>query len=288
MKILVLGKTGQVATALARNCPSDVTCIFLGREAADLLSPEICNAAIMAADVDAVINAAAFTAVDEAESEEQIATVINADAPGAMATACAQKNIPFLHLSTDYIFDGAGTHSIPPDQAAKPLSAYGRSKLAGEIAIRKSGARHFILRTSWVFSDHGKNFFLTMQRLGKDRDTINVVADQIGGPTAAGDIATALFQAARAMVDGHDGGTYHFCGKPAVSWAGFARAIMETSGLNCAIHDIPSSACPTIAERPANSRLDCTSLTEAFSIVQPDWRKSLSDIIAEQRSEAKI
>jgi dTDP-4-dehydrorhamnose reductase len=282
MRILIFGKTGQVATELARNCPTDISCRFLPRAEADLSAPEQCKDAVLAAEADVVINAAAFTAVDAAETDEKTATIVNGQAPGAIATACAQKGIPFLHISTDYVFDGSGTSPFAPDHATAPLSAYGRSKLAGENAIRMSDARHLILRTSWVFSAHGQNFFKTMQRLGASHETISVVADQVGGPTAAHEIAKALFSAATSMAKGHNGGTYHFSGHPNVSWAGFARVIMKSSGLHCRVHDIPSSEFPSIANRPLNSRLDCSSLTEMYKIGQPDWRQSLNEILADQ------
>jgi dTDP-4-dehydrorhamnose reductase len=286
MRILIFGKTGQVATELARNCPAGISCRFLARTDADLADPTQCEAVVLAADADAVINAAAFTAVDAAQTDEQTATIINGQAPGAMARACAQKGIPFLHVSTDYVFDGSGTAPFAPDHTTRPLSAYGRSKLAGEDEIRNSGARHLIMRTSWVFSAHGQNFFKTMQRLGKSRETINVVADQIGGPTAAHDIAKALFIATKSMVDGHKGGTHHFSGQPNTSWADFARAIMKGSGLPCKVRDIPSSDFPSVSNRPPNSRLDCNSLTKLFKISQPDWRQSLREILTEQNGSA--
>jgi dTDP-4-dehydrorhamnose reductase len=282
MRILIFGETGQVANELARNCPADVSCRFLSRTEADLSDPNQCKAAVLAADVDAVINAAAFTAVDAAETDELTATIVNGQAPGAIATACAQKGIPFLHISSDYVFDGSGTTPFAPDHATGPLSAYGRSKLAGEQAIRMSGARHLILRTSWVFSTHGQNFFKTMQRLGTTHETISVVADQIGGPTAAHDIAKALFTAAKLLNEDHIGGTHHFSGHPNASWADFARAIMKGSGLNCQVRDIPSSEFPSVAKRPLNSRLNCNSLTKMFKIGQPDWRQSLNEILANQ------
>jgi dTDP-4-dehydrorhamnose reductase len=282
MRILIFGKTGQVATELARNCPTEVSCRFLSRTDADLSDPMQCKAAVLAVDVDAVINTAAFTAVDAAETDEKTATIVNGQAPGAIATACAQKGIHFLHISTDYVFDGSGTTPFAPDHTTGPLSAYGRSKLAGEQAIRMSGARHLILRTSWVFSAHGQNFFKTMQRLGNTHETISVVADQVGGPTSAHDIAKALFTAAKLMNEEHTGGTHHFSGHPNVSWADFARAIMKGSGLHCRVRDIPSSEFPSVAKRPQNSRLNCNSLTDMFKIGQPDWRQSLNEILADQ------
>jgi len=279
MRLVVFGKTGQVATELARRLPADVTARFLGRDEADLLEPAACAAQI--ADCDAVINAAAWTAVDKAEVEEAAATVVNGDAPGAMALACAGLGIPFLHVSTDYVFDGAGMAAFHPDHPTAPLGAYGRSKLAGEVAVRASGAQHLILRTSWVVSAHGANFVKTMRRLGAERPALTVVADQIGGPTPAAAIADALLTAARAMVAGAPGGTHHFAGAPDTSWADFARAIMDRAGLACAITDIPTSAYPTPAQRPANSRLDCTALAAAYGITRPDWQAGLDDILQE-------
>jgi dTDP-4-dehydrorhamnose reductase len=279
MRILVFGQTGQVATELSRRLPAGVTARFLGRDRADLSDPAACAAQV--GDCDAVINAAAWTAVDRAETEEAAATVVNGEAPAAIARACAAKGLPFLHISTDYVFDGAGDRPFRPDDPTGPLGAYGRSKLAGEIGVRDSGARALILRTSWVVSAHGANFVKTMLRLGRERDSLNVVADQVGGPTPAAAIADALFVAARAMVGGAAGGTHHFSGAPDTSWADFARAIMARAGLSCTINDIPTSAYPTPARRPANSRLDCSALAAAFGIARPDWRAGLDDILQE-------
>ena len=281
MRILVFGQTGQVARELARRTPPDVTLIALGRTEADLSSPGQCAAAVHAHDVDAVINAAAWTAVDRAEAEEAAAHVVNADAPGAMAAACAETARPFVHVSTDYVFDGSGVLPFRPDDPTGPLGAYGRTKLAGEQAVRALGGTHVILRTSWVVSAHGSNFVQTMLRLGAERESLNVVADQVGGPTAAAAIADALFCCARGLVDGAAGGTHHFSGAPDVSWADFARAIMARAGLRAAVNDIPTSAYPTPARRPLNSRLDGASLKAAFGIDRPDWRKDLDRILAE-------
>lgn len=279
MRLLVFGRTGQVATELAQRLPAGMTARFLGRDEADLMDPAACAARI--GDCDAVVNAAAWTAVDKAEAEEAAATVVNGDAPAAMARACAAQGLPFLHVSTDYVFDGAGDRPFRPEDPTGPLGAYGRSKLAGETGVRGSGARHLILRTSWVVSAHGANFVKTMLRLGREREVLNVVADQIGGPTPAAAIADALAAAARAMVQGAPGGTYHFAGAPDTSWADFAREIMARAGLGCAIHDIPTSAYPTPARRPPNSRLDCSALERDFGIRRPDWRAGLDDILQE-------
>jgi dTDP-4-dehydrorhamnose reductase len=278
MKLLIFGQTGQVARELARRVPAGVTLTQLDRVQADLMNPAACAAAIHATDADAVINAAAWTAVDKAEAEEAAATVVNGDAPTAMAQACAARGLPFLHISTDYVFDGAGTLPFAPDHPTAPLGAYGRSKLAGEQGITAAGGQSLILRTSWVVSSHGANFVKTMLRLGRERPSLNVVADQIGGPTPAAAIADALYTCAAAMLNGAQGGIHHFAGTPDASWADFARAIMTAANLPCQINDIPSSAYPTPAKRPLNSRMDCSSLTR-FGLTRPDWRAALPEIL---------
>jgi len=279
VNILVFGRTGQVARELERRRPPDVEARFLGREEADLASPGACARAIQAAQPDAVINAAAWTAVDRAEVEEAAACVVNGEAPGEMARACAERGIPFLHLSTDYVFGGAGVKPFRPDEEPSPLGAYGRSKLAGEVAVRSAGGCSLILRTSWVVSAHGSNFVKTMLRLGRERETIRVVADQVGGPTPAAAIAEALFTAARRLAGGQNGGIYHFAGAPDVSWADFARTIMRAAGLACQVEGIPSSDYPTPARRPLNSRLDCASFERDFGVARPDWRTGLTDVL---------
>ena len=281
MRLLIFGQTGQVAQELARRAPDHVTTHFLSRHDADLADPSACARAIAGANVEAVINAAAWTAVDKAETEEAAATVVNGHAPGAMARSCAAANLPFIHISTDYVFDGMGDTPFTPDYPANPIGAYGRSKLAGEDAIRSSCARHLILRTSWVVSAHGANFINTMRRLGVERDALNVVSDQIGGPTSAASIADALYTVAQKMIDGHAGGTYHFSGAPDTSWADFARAIMAEAGLDCQIRDIPTIDYPTPAKRPLNSRLDCASLRRDFGIKRPDWQFELRHILTD-------
>jgi dTDP-4-dehydrorhamnose reductase len=278
MKILVFGKTGQVATELQRQAEV----IALGRDQADLADPDACAAAITAHRPDAVINAAAYTAVDRAETDEPAATVINGVAPGAMARACATLGIPFVHISTDYVFAGTGTEAWRPDDAVDPLNAYGRSKLAGEQAVVAAGGTHGILRTSWVFSSHGANFVKTMLRLGATRDTLTVVADQIGGPTPAAGIAATCLTMARALADNPGlTGIHHYSGAPDVSWADFARAIFAAAGMDVTVTDIPGSQFPTPAARPSNSRLDCSALARDFSIQRPDWRAALHDVLTD-------
>ncbi len=278
MRVLVFGQTGQVARELARLLPE---ARFLERGEADLMDPAACGAAVLASDAEVVINAAAWTAVDKAEAEEAAATVVNGAAPAAMARAAEAKGVPFLHLSTDYVFDGAGDQPFAPDHPTGPLGAYGRSKLVGEIGVRVAGGRHLILRTSWVVSAHGANFVKTMLRLGRERPALEVVADQIGGPTPAAAIAEALVGTARALREGAAGGTHHFSGAPDASWADFAREIMAQARLACRIEDIPSADYPTPARRPLNSRLDCGSLQTAFGLARPDWRAGLGDILKE-------
>ena len=274
--ILIFGETGQLARELA----ADETVTCLGREQADLSHPAACAAAIRQAQPQAVINAAAYTAVDKAESDEALASVINGAAPGAMAATCADMGIPFVTVSTDYVFDGSGTAPWQPGDATGPLNAYGRSKLAGEEAVRAAGGAYAILRTSWVVSAHGNNFVKTMLRLGRERDRLTIVADQIGAPTPARDIAAACLAMARQLAeDAGKSGTYHLQGAPETSWADVARAIFAEANITCQVEDIPTTAYPTPAARPLNSRLDCASLEQAFGILQPDWRLGLRDIL---------
>lgn len=282
MRALVFGQSGQVATELARQVPGPFEAVFLSRADADLSRPDTCGAAINAHKPDVVINAAAYTAVDRAEDEEPLATLINGDAPAAMARAAAGLGIPLVHVSTDYVFDGSGDVPWAEDAPTGPLGAYGRSKLAGEQAIEAAGGAYAILRTSWVFSAYGGNFVKTMLRLSETRDRLTIVADQIGGPTPAADIAEALWtMAGKLVTDPGPSGIYHFAGAPAVSWADFAREIFAQTGRAVTVDDIPTSGYPTPARRPANSRLDCTRIARDFAVPQPDWRRGLSHVLQE-------
>lgn len=278
MSILVFGRSGQVGRELARH--EGVTC--LGRDQADLSDPDACGAVIRAADPGAVINAAAFTTVDRAEEQEGLATRVNGAAPGVMAAVCAGMGIPFVSISTDYVFDGGGTVPWRPGDATGPLGAYGRSKLAGEQAIAGAGGVWAVLRTSWVVSAQGQNFVRTMLRLGRERDDLGIVADQIGGPTCARDIALACVKIAKTLVsEPEKRGIYHYSGAPDVSWADFAREIFAQAGITCAVRDIPSTQYPTPARRPLNSRLDCRATARVFDLPRPDWRAGLKDILQE-------
>lgn len=277
MKVLVFGRTGQVGIELSRLNDSILS---LGRDDADLTRAETCAVKISEIQPDVVINAAAYTAVDRAESEPKLAQLINAEAPEAMAQACAKLNIPLVHISTDYVFNGVGVRPWMPSDPIAPLGVYGATKAAGEAKIRASGAAYAILRTSWVFSAHGTNFLKTMLRLGAERSSLSIVGDQIGGPTPASKIAEACFQIGEQLIeDASLSGTYHFAGAPDVSWAGFAKAIFDVAGLRLDVSEIPSSAYPTDAKRPLNSRLNCDATVSTFGIERPDWKASMASIV---------
>lgn len=290
MKALVFGTTGQVAIELGRAAPLvGLVLEPLARDRADLADPAACAAAIAATDTDFIINAAAYTAVDAAETERTAAQLVNADAPGAMARAAAARGLPFLHVSTDYVFDGAGVRAWREDDPVAPLGVYGATKLDGERQVAAAGGPHVILRTAWVFSAHGKNFVKTMLRLGADRDALGVVDDQQGGPTPAHEIARALIAIGLAFAEGRGtSGIFHFAGKPTCTWADFAEAIFAASSLPKVptITRIPSSAYPTPAKRPANSVLDCGRIRNAYGIGQPDWRTGLKTVVTELENKA--
>ena len=274
--ILAFGKTGQVATELKFH--KDV--IAIGRDQADLSNPSSCAEAIRQYKPRAVINAAAYTAVDKAESEESLANTINGDAPGAMASACADLNIPLVHISTDYVFDGSGTTPRSIIDTPNPKNAYGRSKLKGEQVIKASGSAYAILRTSWVVSAHGNNFVKTMRRLSETKDRIPVVGDQIGGPTCARDIAqTCISMAEQLILNPSKSGTYHYSGQPNVSWCQFANAIFERMDCKTIATPIPTTEYPTPASRPLNNRLDCEATQAIFEIARPFWRDGLEEIL---------
>ncbi len=281
MKIALFGATGQVATEVQRHAPQDVELDVIGRDRLDFADAEAVGKVASSLNVDAIINAVAYTAVDKAEDEPGLAHAVNDMSVGVLGYAAANTGTPLVHISTDYVFPGDGDQPWRPNDETAPLGVYGVSKLLGEEGIRKSGARHAILRTSWVFSAQGNNFVKTMLRFGAERPELRVVNDQIGGPTPAADIAKACLTMAAALASGQRGGTYHFSGAPDVSWADFAHEIFQQSGLSPKVVDIPTSEWPTPAERPLNSRLDCSSLEADFGIKRPDWRVGLRDVIDE-------
>lgn len=282
MKILVFGHSGQVATELRALHSDAIQITALARADTNLTNPAACAAAIDVHAPDAVINAAAYTFVDQAESDIEMAHLINAESPAAMARACAVRDIPFVSISTDYVFSGAGDTPWTPVDPTDTQSVYGRTKRNGEIEIAKAGGRYTVLRTSWVVSAHGNNFVQTMLRLGAEREALTIVADQVGSPTGAAEIARACITIAKTLVtEPKKSGIYHFSGAPDTSWADFARAIFDAANITCDVTDIPSSDYPTPAKRPLNSRLDCTTTEAAFGISRPDWRESLTHILTQ-------
>lgn len=285
MRALVFGSTGQVARELRRAASElGIEATFLDRAAADLADPEACAAAVRAASADVVVNAAAYTAVDKAEDEPELATLVNGTAPGAIAAACAGKGVPFLHVSTDYVFDGAAGRPWREQDPTGPLGAYGRSKLAGERAVVAGAPDHVILRTAWVFSAHGANFVKTMLKVGKGRPQMRVVGDQHGCPTGAADIAGALWTIAEDWSRGRGrAGVFHYAGAPATTWAGFAEEIFARTGWSerPEVTEISTADWPTKAVRPANSVLDCAAIGAAYGIAQPDWRLALDEVLEE-------
>ena len=285
MRILLLGQHGQVSQELQRALQGAGELRVLGREQLDLAQPELIRQHVLRLRPELIINAAAHTAVDQAESEAELAFAINATAPGILAEAAAELGAALIHYSTDYVFDGSHAAPYRESDSTNPLSVYGRSKLAGEQAIQAVGGMHLILRTSWVYSQHGKNFLLTMQRLLQERESLSVVADQIGAPTWAGTIAQTTAQLIEHWRTGHAGpwGVYHLSAQGETSWFGFASAIathLRSQGKTVAtLQPIPSSAYPTPAQRPLNSRLDCRRLQQDWHVQLPDWQSALDECL---------
>ena len=277
MKILLFGKTGQVAKELC-NRPN-VTAI--GRDKADFTEPQKIIEIVKSTDADIIINAVAYTSVDLAEEEFELANIINGTTVKELAKVSASRNIPFLHISTDYVFKGDGNLNWKTSDQTNPQNSYGKSKLIGETGILEAGGPHVILRTSWVFSSHGNNFVKTMLRLASNNNELSIVKDQIGGPTCAKDIANALWKIASDFYAGNGiTGIYHFSGKPNSSWANFASEIFSQSQQDIKIKQILTKDFLTKAKRPLNSRLDCSSLRIDYGIKQPEWKKSLTNVLA--------
>lgn len=285
MKILITGRNGQLAQALQQRLAGLGQVHVLGREQLDLAEPERIRQVVRELSPNLLVNAAAYTAVDQAENEPALAFAINATAPGVLAEEAARLGVPLLHYSTDYVFDGSKATPYTEDDAPNPLSVYGRSKLAGEQAIHAVGGAHLTLRTSWVYSLHGRNFLLTMQRLLQEKPQLRVVADQIGAPTWAGSLAASTLALIQRWQAGQAGawGTYHMTAQGQTSWFGFAQAIgehLKAQGRPCAqLLPIPSSEYPTPAQRPLNSRLDCSRLRQQWQVEQPDWRQALIECL---------
>ncbi len=288
MKILITGQRGQVSQALQAHLQGLGELMVLGSNQLDLAKPDQIREQIRAHRPDLIINAAAHTAVDQAESEPDAAFAINAIAPGILAQEAKALGIPLIHYSTDYVFDGSKPAPYTEADTPNPLSVYGQSKLAGEQAIAAAGGQYLILRTSWVYSNQGKNFLLTMQRLLQEKPQMRIVADQIGAPTWAGTIAGSTRALIERWLAGEAGewGIYHLTAQGETSWFGFAQAIGEhlhADGKACAeLEAIPSSAYPTPAKRPLNSRLDCSRLQQQWHVSQPHWQDALRECLAQQ------
>ena len=294
MRILLLGGNGQVGYELVRSLsaygevvattrsgqlPDGCTC-----EVADLSDPASLPALVARVSPDLVVNAGAYTAVDRAEDERELAFKVNAEAPGALAEACARAGLPIIHFSTDYVFDGTGTCPYREDDATAPLGVYGASKWAGEQAVRESGAAHKIFRLCWVYGPRGGNFLLTMLRLARERDVLRVVADQVGTPTPAAWIADATAQALAVKPDAT--GTWHLAAGGQGSWFDFASEIVQQAAASGLIERAPrveaitTAEFPTKAQRPAWSVLDTSALAADFGVSLPDWRNGVTSCLA--------
>jgi dTDP-4-dehydrorhamnose reductase len=288
MRLLIAGAQGQLARAMIELAPvaDAVTAFAVGRPALDLTAPASVLSALADFKPDVIVNAAAYTAVDRAEQEPEAAMALNAEGPARLAEAAARRGAVLIHISTDCVFDGAKSTPYVEDDPTGPLSAYGRSKLAGEEAVRAAAKHHIILRTSWVFSPYGANFVRTMLRLAGERNELRVVDDRVGCPTYAPHLAQAILDVARAVTTGSDAywGTYHAAGTGAVTWCGFAREIMrlsaEQGGPSVPVVAIKTAEYPTTAERPMNSRLDCSKLDRDLGIALPPWQEGLSECMA--------
>jgi len=276
MKLLITGAAGQVGQALQAEAEKrGIAFVAVTRQQLDISSPADAERMVAETGATVIINAAAYTAVDLAEQEEEQAYRVNRDGPKTLANIAAQKDIPLLHISTDFVFDGRQESAYQETDACNPLSVYGKSKHEGEEAIRDAHNKHIILRTAWVFGGE-KNFVSTMRRLAKDREEISVVNDQRGGPTSAQSIAGALLTIATKIEDTKftDWGIYHFAGSPSVSWYEFASAILAGDPTT-EVLPIPTKDYPTPATRPQNSVLDCSKIKSVFGIEQPDWQQEL-------------
>src|SRR5271166_1681455 len=290
MKILVFGAGGQIGREVCRAAwPPGSAILPLDRKAVDITKSASVSAMLAREKPDLAINLAAYTAVDRAESEPEAAWAVNCAGVANVAAVCGEDGTPLVHLSTDYVFDGCKSEPYHEEDAVNPLNTYGRSKEAGERAVRAAAPRHIILRTAWVYGAYGANFVKTMLRLGAERPVLRVVADQLGSPTAAADIAAALIAIARRIERGvNDWGTFHFTAAGSTSWHGFAAEIVRLAqelgawagGSGPQVEAITTDQFPTAARRPMNSVLDCRKI-EARGIALPPWRSSLPAVVRE-------
>lgn len=287
-KFLITGAKGQVGYCLTQQLQGKHEILAVDRDELDITDQSAVKNAVENFRPDVIINAAAHTAVDRAETEVELSEAINVKGPQYLAEAAKNVGAAILHISTDYVFDGQREGKYKETDATDPQGVYGKTKLEGEQAVAKANDKFIVLRTAWVFGEHGNNFVKTMLRLAKTRDTLGVVADQIGGPTYSGDIAASLIQIAEKIIAGEDVqyGIYHFTGEPYVSWCDFAKAIfdeaisqnvLEKSPL---VNAITTADYPTPAKRPANSCLDLTKIQQVFGIQPSDWQTALKNIKA--------
>ncbi|MBY8159742.1 dTDP-4-dehydrorhamnose reductase [Vibrio fluvialis] len=288
MKVLITGCGGQVGRCLTERLKDKVDVLALDHQALDIANLEAVMNAVGNFNPEYIINAAAYTSVDAAEQEVELSYAINCDGPRNLAQAAEKYGSVILHISTDYAFDGEKKVSYLESDNPRPQSVYGKSKLAGEQAVSENCHRYIVLRTAWVFGEYGNNFVKTMLRLAQTRDEITIVADQIGGPTYAGDIADALIDIIQYIEDGNvpEWGVYHFSGMPYTSWYEFAKVIFlaaeqyQAISVSPRIVAISTSAYPTLAKRPTNSRLDCSKIKNQFGIKPSDWKGALKNIQA--------
>lgn len=293
MRLLIAGAQGQLARAMIALAPAaeDVTAFAVGRPALDLTAPASVLGALADFKPDVIVNAAAYTAVDRAEQEPDAAMALNVDGPARLAEAAARRGAVLIHVSTDYVFDGTKPTAYVEDDATAPLGVYGRSKLAGEDAVRAVGGRHLILRTSWVHSPYGSNFVTRMLALAGGQSEVRVVDDRTGNPTYAPHLAEAILAVARVATNEPAraiSGTYHVAGDGEATWCGFAREIMRASaahgGPSADVVPATTADYPTLALRPANSRLDCGKLARDFGLTLPAWEQGVAECVARLQS----
>ncbi|MFW5402152.1 dTDP-4-dehydrorhamnose reductase [Yersinia sp. 1252 StPb PI] len=286
MRILIVGCNGQVGRCLTNKLENKATILAVDRNKLDITNNDLVRGVVAEFKPDYIINAAAHTAVDKAEDEIELSYEINAKGPKNLASAANENAAVLIHISTDYVFDGQNENEYTEDMPTNPQSVYGESKLAGEIAVTSNTDKYLILRTSWVFGEHGNNFVKTMLRLAQTRNELNIVSDQFGGPTYSGDIADAIIKMIVHIESGNvtEWGVYHFSGAPHISWDDFARIIFakayEHQRLACIpkVNSILTSAYPTRAKRPTNSRLNCHKIKQKFNIDCSDWQNALNNI----------
>ncbi|QBQ63414.1 dTDP-4-dehydrorhamnose reductase [Actinobacillus indolicus] len=287
-KFLITGAKGQVGHCLTEQLKGKADILAVDRDELDITDRDAVFNVVKTFRPDVIINAAAHTAVDRAESEVELSEAINVKGPQYLSEAASEIDAVILHISTDYVFEGTGTGEYKEDDQTNPQGVYGRTKLEGEIAVQQANPRSIILRTAWVFGEHGHNFVKTMLRLAKERDSLDIVGDQIGGPTYASNVATTLIEIANQILVDKKGnfGIYHYTGKPYVSWYEFAKSIFAEAELqnilekSPLVNSIATSDYPTPAKRPANSRLDLTKIKQTFGIEPSDWQKALKNIKA--------